>query len=155
MDLAIRAIVLYAFVFFLTRVVGRRELSSLQPFDLILLIVLGDSIQQGLTQDDYSVTGAIIVVGTIAALQVATSYASFRIPRLRPALDGLPIVVVEGGKRSRRTCTASGSPSMTWPRGCGSSRSPRSTRFSGPCSRRAARSASSRSPPKLPACLCI
>ena len=98
MDLAIRAIVLYAFVFFLTRVVGRRELSSLQPFDLILLIVLGDSIQQGLTQDDYSVTGAIIVVGTIAALQVATSYVSFRIPRLRPALDGLPIVVVEDGK---------------------------------------------------------
>ena len=98
MDLAIRAIVLYAFVFFLTRVVGRRELSSLQPFDLILLIVLGDSIQQGLTQDDYSVTGAIIVVGTIAALQVATSYVSFRIPRMRSTLDGLPIVVVEDGK---------------------------------------------------------
>jgi len=98
MDLAIRAIVLYAFVFFLTRVVGRRELSSLQPFDLILLIVLGDSIQQGLTQDDYSVTGAMIVVGTIASLQVATSYVSFRIPFLRPVLDGLPIVVVEDGK---------------------------------------------------------
>jgi uncharacterized membrane protein YcaP (DUF421 family) len=98
MDLAIRAIVLYAFVFILTRVVGRRELASLQPFDLILLIVLGDSIQQGLTQDDYSVTGAFIVVGTIAILQVATSYLSFRIPPLRPVLDGLPIVVVEDGK---------------------------------------------------------
>jgi uncharacterized membrane protein YcaP (DUF421 family) len=98
MDLAIRAIVLYTFVFILTRVVGRRELSSLQPFDLILLIVLGDSIQQGLTQDDYSVTGALIVVGTIAILQVATSYVSFRVPRLRPVFDGLPIVVVEDGK---------------------------------------------------------
>jgi uncharacterized membrane protein YcaP (DUF421 family) len=98
MDLAIRAVILYAFVFLLTRVVGRRELSSLQPFDLILLIVLGDSIQQGLTQDDYSVTGALIVVGMIAILQVATSYLSFRIPRLRPILDGLPIVVVEDGK---------------------------------------------------------
>ena len=98
MDLAIRAIVLYAFVTVLTRVVGRRELSSLQPFDLILLIVLGDSIQQGLTQDDYSVTGAMIVVGTIAVLQVATSYASFRVPFLRPVLDGQPIVVVEDGK---------------------------------------------------------
>ena len=84
MDLAIRAIVLYAFVFFLTRVVGRRELSSLQPFDLILLIVLGDSIQQGLTQDDYSVTGALIVVGMIAALQVGTSYLSFRSRGARP-----------------------------------------------------------------------
>jgi uncharacterized membrane protein YcaP (DUF421 family) len=98
MDLALRSIALYAFVFVLMRVVGRRELSSLQPFDLVLLIVLGDSIQQGLTQDDYSVTGAAIVVGTIAALQVLTSYLSFRLPALRPVLDGLPIVVVEDGR---------------------------------------------------------
>jgi uncharacterized membrane protein YcaP (DUF421 family) len=98
MDLAIRAVVLYVFVFVLTRVVGRRELSSLQPFDLILLIVLGDSIQQGLTQDDYSVTGALIVVGTIAVLQVVSSYISFRLPALRPVMEGLPIVVVEDGK---------------------------------------------------------
>jgi uncharacterized membrane protein YcaP (DUF421 family) len=102
MDLAIRAVVLYAFVFLLTRVVGRRELSSLQPFDLILLIVLGDAIQQGLTQDDYSITGAAIVVGTIASLQVLTSYASFRLPFLRPVLDGQPIVVVEDGKPIER-----------------------------------------------------
>jgi uncharacterized membrane protein YcaP (DUF421 family) len=98
MDLVLRAVVIYVLIFVVTRVMGRRELSSLAPFDLILLIILGDAIQQGLTQDDYSVTGAIIVVGTIAALQVATSYVSFRIPRLRPALDGLPIVVVEDGK---------------------------------------------------------
>jgi uncharacterized membrane protein YcaP (DUF421 family) len=98
MDLALRAIVLYAFVLVLTRVIGRRELSSLEPFDLVLLIVLGDAIQQGLTQDDYSVTGAIIVISTIAALQVLTSYVSFRIPFLRPVLDGEPIVVVEDGK---------------------------------------------------------
>jgi uncharacterized membrane protein YcaP (DUF421 family) len=102
MDLAIRSVVLYVFVFVLTRVVGRRELSSLQPFDLILLIVLGDSIQQGLTQDDYSVTGAIIVVGTIAVLQVATSYLSFRLPSLRPVLEGEPIVLVEDGKPIER-----------------------------------------------------
>jgi uncharacterized membrane protein YcaP (DUF421 family) len=98
MDLAIRAIVLFFFVFTVTRVIGRRELSSLEPFDLILLIVLGDAIQQGLTQDDYSVTGAFIVIGVIAALQVLVSYVSFRMPKLRPVLDGEPIVVVEDGK---------------------------------------------------------
>ena len=97
MDLAIRALVLYAFVFILTRVVGRRELSSLQPFDLILLIVLGDSIQQGLTQDDYSVIGAVIAVATIATLQVGTSYLSFRSKRARRVLEGLPIVLIERG----------------------------------------------------------
>jgi uncharacterized membrane protein YcaP (DUF421 family) len=98
MDLALRAIVLYFFIFFLTRVLGRRELSSLEPFDLILLIVLGDSIQQGLTQDDYSVTGALIVMGMFAILQVGLSYLNFRFPRLRPLLDGNPLVIVEDGK---------------------------------------------------------
>jgi uncharacterized membrane protein YcaP (DUF421 family) len=97
MDIALRAIFLFFFVYLLTRVIGRRELSSLEPFDLILLIVLGDAIQQGLTQDDYSVTGAVIVVGTLAGLQVIVSYLSFRLPRLRPLLDGEPIVIVEDG----------------------------------------------------------
>jgi uncharacterized membrane protein YcaP (DUF421 family) len=98
MDIALRGIALFFFVYLLTRVIGRRELSSLQPFDLILLIVLGDAIQQGLTQDDYSVTGAMIAVGTMAALQVLTSYLSFRFPRARRVLDGEPIVVVQDGR---------------------------------------------------------
>jgi uncharacterized membrane protein YcaP (DUF421 family) len=98
MDLAIRATFLFFFVFLLTRIIGRRELSSMEPFDLILLIVIGDAIQQGLTQDDYSVTGALIVVGTFAILQVMTSLASYHFPRLRPALDGEPIIVVQDGK---------------------------------------------------------
>jgi uncharacterized membrane protein YcaP (DUF421 family) len=88
---------LFAFVFLLTRVIGRRELSSLEPFDLILLIVLGDAIQQGLTQDDYSVTGAIIAIGTIAALQVLTSYFSYRFRWARRVLDGEPIVIIQDG----------------------------------------------------------
>jgi uncharacterized membrane protein YcaP (DUF421 family) len=98
MDLVLRAIVLYAFVFGLTRIIGRRELASLQPFDLILLIVLGDAIQQGLTQDDYSVTGAVLVIGTLALLQVFTSVLSFHFKPLRPILEGEPIIVVEDGE---------------------------------------------------------
>ena len=98
MDLVLRAVVTFFFIFLLTRVIGRRELSSLEPFDLILLIVLGDAVQQGLTQDDYSVTGAITVITTFAILQVLLSYLNFRVPRLRPLLDGEPIVVVQDGK---------------------------------------------------------
>jgi uncharacterized membrane protein YcaP (DUF421 family) len=97
-DLVLRAIFLYFFVFLITRVIGRRELSSMAPFDLILLIVAGDAIQQGLTQDDYSVTGAVIVVGTFSLLQLGTSYMSFRFQRLRPLLEGEPIVIVQNGK---------------------------------------------------------
>jgi uncharacterized membrane protein YcaP (DUF421 family) len=98
MDLAIRTAVIFFFIFLLMRIVGRRELSSLEPFDLILLVVLGDSVQQAVTQDDYSVTGAFIVVSTIALLQVFVSYLNFRVPRLRAVLDGEPIVVVQDGK---------------------------------------------------------
>jgi uncharacterized membrane protein YcaP (DUF421 family) len=98
MDLAVRTAVIFFFIYLLMRIVGRRELSSLEPFDLILLVVLGDSVQQAVTQDDYSVTGAFIVVATIALLQVFLSYLNFRVPRLRPILDGEPIVMVQDGK---------------------------------------------------------
>jgi uncharacterized membrane protein YcaP (DUF421 family) len=98
MDITLRGAALFLFMYLLTRVIGRRELSSLQPFDLILLIVLGDTIQQGLTQDDYSVTGAVIAVGTIAGLQVLTSWSTFRFPRLRRVLNGHPIVLVQDGR---------------------------------------------------------
>jgi uncharacterized membrane protein YcaP (DUF421 family) len=98
MDIAVRSIVLYGFIVFVMRVMGRRELSSLTPFDLILLIIAGDALQQGLTQDDYSVTGAVIAVGTIASMQVLTSYVSFRSAKARKVLEGDPIVLVERGK---------------------------------------------------------
>jgi uncharacterized membrane protein YcaP (DUF421 family) len=98
MDIALRAVFLYAFVVFLIRVMGRRELSSLSAVDLVLLIVLGDAIQQGLTQDDYSVTGAVIAISTIAAVQVFSSYVSFRSRRVRRVLEGEPIVIVQDGK---------------------------------------------------------
>jgi uncharacterized membrane protein YcaP (DUF421 family) len=97
MDLVLRTAVVFAFLLVLTRVIGRRELSSLEPFDLILLIVLGDAVQQGLTQDDYSLTGAILVVGTFAVLQVAVSWVGYRFPRVRPVLEGEPIIVVQDG----------------------------------------------------------
>ena len=98
MDIVLRATFLYAFVILLVRVIGRRELSSMTPFDLILLIVLGDAIQQGLTQDDYSVTGAVLAISTIATLQVFTSYLSFRSRKARKLFQGEPIVLVEHGE---------------------------------------------------------
>ena len=98
MDLVLRAVVVFGFVLLLTRVIGKRELGSLQPIDLILLIVLGDALQQGLTQDDYSLTGALLVVSTIAILQVFVSWLAFRFPRSRPILEGEPIIVVHDGE---------------------------------------------------------
>ena len=98
MDIVLRAAVLYFFIVLVTRIVGRRELSSLSALDLILLIVLGDAVQQGLTQDDYSVTGAMIAVATIASLQVFTSYLSFSSQKASKVLEGLPMVLIDRGR---------------------------------------------------------
>jgi uncharacterized membrane protein YcaP (DUF421 family) len=97
MDIVLRTILVFAVLLLLTRVIGRRELSSLQPFDLILLIILGDAVQQGLTQDDYSLTGAFLVIFTFAVLQVFVSWIGYRFPKARPVLEGEPIVVVQDG----------------------------------------------------------
>ena len=102
MDVVLRAVIIYVVVFGFTRALGRRELSSLQPFDLILLIVIGDLIQSGVTQNDLSVTGVIMVLCTIGVLQVLTSYLGFRFRRIRPILQGEPIVLGENGKLIER-----------------------------------------------------
>jgi uncharacterized membrane protein YcaP (DUF421 family) len=97
MDVVIRAFVAFLFVMALTRLIGRRELSSLQPFDLILLIVIGDLIQQGVTQNDMSVTGLVLAIGLFGVLTLATSYLGFRFPRVRPILEPEPLILVEDG----------------------------------------------------------
>jgi uncharacterized membrane protein YcaP (DUF421 family) len=98
MDIVFRAAFVFALLYVLMRVIGRRELSTLEPFDLILLVVLGDLVQQGVTQDDYSVTGIMLAIGTIALLQLGVSFVNFKLPRLRPLLDGEPIILVQDGK---------------------------------------------------------
>jgi uncharacterized membrane protein YcaP (DUF421 family) len=102
MDIVLRASFAFFFVLLVTRIVGRRELSSLQPFDLILLVMIGDLVQQGVTQNDFSVTGLVLAAGTIAALTVFVSYSSFRFPLLRPVLDGEPVIVLEKGQPIKR-----------------------------------------------------
>jgi uncharacterized membrane protein YcaP (DUF421 family) len=98
MDLVLRAVVVFFLIFGITRVVGRRELGKLEPFDLIMLIVIGDLVQQGVTQSDNSVTGAFLVIAVICVLTVAMSYVGYRFPRTRPLLGGEPLVLVEDGK---------------------------------------------------------
>lgn len=102
MDLVLRTVVVFGFILMITRVIGRRELSGLEPFDLILLVVLGDLVQQGITQSDNSVVGTLIVIATISLLVFGVSAASYRFRRLRPVLEGEPIVLVENGRPIER-----------------------------------------------------
>jgi uncharacterized membrane protein YcaP (DUF421 family) len=102
MDLVLRAVFVYILILVVTRVVGRRELGEMEPFDLILLIVIGDLVQQGVTQSDQSLTGTTIVIATLSVLTVGTSYLGFRFRRLRPLLEGDPIVLIADGEVRER-----------------------------------------------------
>ncbi len=102
MDIVLRAAFLFVFVWAITRAVGRRELSTLEPFDLILLVVLGDLIQQGVTQNDFSVTGAMLAGGTIGLMTIVFSWLNFRSRRAGDVLEGDPVIIVERGKPIER-----------------------------------------------------
>jgi uncharacterized membrane protein YcaP (DUF421 family) len=102
MDLVLRATVVYLLILVVTRAVGRRELGQLGPADLILLVVIGDMVQQGVTQNDQSMTGTTIVISTLAVLTVAGGWLSFRFRRLRPLLEGDPIVLISEGEIQER-----------------------------------------------------
>ncbi len=102
MDLVIRATVIFSFILLTTRIAGRRELSDLKPFDLILLVVLGDLVQQGITQSDESVTGTLIVISTITLLSVTVSWLSFRSRIVRALTGGLPTILVQDGRPIER-----------------------------------------------------
>ena len=98
MEIILRSTVLYFFLWAITRGVGKRELSEMTAFELILLVTMGDLIQQGATQEDMSLTGAGLAVGTLALWITVFAYLSWRFRRLRPALEGVPVIVIRDGR---------------------------------------------------------
>ena len=98
MDVIVRAAVVYVFVSLVLRALGKRELGELTAFELVLLFVIGDLVQQSITQNDTSITGAVLAISTIALLILAQSYVVFRWKRTRPVLEGEPVVIVHEGR---------------------------------------------------------
>lgn len=98
MDIVLRAAVAYVFIIFLLRIIGRRELSTLAPSDLVLLVVMGDLVQNGVTQSDQSVTGVFLAVSTFALLTVAVSVMSYKSRRVHTLVQGAPLILVQDGK---------------------------------------------------------
>ena len=98
MELVVRATVLFFVIWIVTRGLRRRALAELSPFEMILLVVIGDIVQQGITQEDYSVTGAILVLATFATWISLFTWISYRFPRAERVLEGIPLVVVQDGK---------------------------------------------------------
>ena len=98
MEIIVRAAAIYFFVWVVTRSIGKRQLSELSAFQLILLVTIGDLVQQGVTQDDRSITGAFLAVATIAALVAISSGISYFWPKSRHVLEGMPVIVIRDGR---------------------------------------------------------
>ena len=98
MDIVIRSLVIFLLLWIVIRVSGKRELAQLSAFDLILLVTVGDLVSQGVVQEDYSLTAAVIAVSTFAIAGIALARLGFWVPRVRPFLAGVPRVVVRDGE---------------------------------------------------------
>lgn len=98
MDIVIRATVIFFALYVLVRMLGKRELAQLTPFELLVLVVTGDLIQQGVTHNDFSLTGAILAVATFAFWASVLSWMTYLSRRAERFLDGQPRVIVRGGK---------------------------------------------------------
>jgi uncharacterized membrane protein YcaP (DUF421 family) len=97
MEIVLRAAVVFIFLWVVTRAVGRSTLGELSTFELLLYVTMGDLVQQGVTQQDYSVTGAVLAVGTFATLTVALSWTQWRFPRSRDLISGRAALVIRDG----------------------------------------------------------
>jgi uncharacterized membrane protein YcaP (DUF421 family) len=97
MEIVLRAAAVYGILWLLLRAMGKRELAEVTAFELVILVVLGDIIQQGVTQEDMSITGAALAVSTMGLLAVASSVVGERFPRARRVLEGKPSLVVRHG----------------------------------------------------------
>jgi uncharacterized membrane protein YcaP (DUF421 family) len=97
MDIVFRAALVFLFLWVITRVVGRTTLGELSTFELLLYIVMGDLIQQAVTQQDYSLFSAVLAIGVFALMTIGLSYASWRWPALRTLIRGTPVLVLQRG----------------------------------------------------------
>ena len=98
MEIVLRTSVIFVFLLVLTRGMKRRTLADMAPFELLLLVTVGDVVQQGITQEDYSVTGAVLAVSTMALWITVLSYITWRSPRVAAVVDGVPLVIVQHGQ---------------------------------------------------------
>ena len=101
METVVRAAVVFLVLWAITRVVGRSTLGELSSFELIVFITMGDLVQQGVTGQDSSVTGAILAVGTMASLTIILAWFNARSRRLHAIVTGRPVVVVTRGVTDR------------------------------------------------------
>ena len=93
----LRAIAIYVMVMVLVRVSGKRAVGQFTPFDLVLLILIGNAVQNGLNGGDNSITGALVLAGCLIALNYAVAFLTSRYQRIEHVVEGVPKVIARDG----------------------------------------------------------
>lgn len=94
----IRGSVIYLFIFVVVRLIGKKKLGELAPFDLVLLLIMSESIQNAIIGDDHSITAGLICVSVLGLLNVIINNLSFRYRWFEKIIDGQPEVIILNGK---------------------------------------------------------
>jgi uncharacterized membrane protein YcaP (DUF421 family) len=98
MHTVFRGLAVYVFLLLVFRIAGKRTLAETTTFDLVLLLILSETIQQALVDNDSSMTSGFLLVLTLVTLNVLFSMLKVRYPSFERWIDGLPVIVVENGK---------------------------------------------------------
>ena len=106
MNTVFRAAVVYAILLIIFRIAGKRTLTQITTFDLVLTLIISEAIQQALVDNDNSLTNAFILVITLVSLDIGLSMLTERSKRLDRIVDGLPVIILEQGEvvRDRMRC---------------------------------------------------
>lgn len=96
----VRAALVYVFLLAVFRVAGRRTLAQVTTFDLILVLIIGDAMQQAIIGNDFTLTAGLLAVSTLLLLDVALARAKYRWPVVDAIVDGLPLPLIVAGTRN-------------------------------------------------------
>ena len=97
-ELVLRALVIYLFLIFLLRISSKRQIGELSPFDLVLLLIISNGVENAMNGGDESLLGGIILASTLIAINYGMGLLSYKNKRLEKFIDGRPQVLVHEGK---------------------------------------------------------
>ncbi|MCK6592815.1 MAG: DUF421 domain-containing protein [Polyangiaceae bacterium] len=98
LEVAVRVVIIYVFLLVLLRLSGKKEFAQLEPMDLLIMLILSETVSPALTDDDTSLPVAFVAAGTLAGLTVLTSYITFRFRKAEKIIQGSPNILIKDGK---------------------------------------------------------
>lgn len=101
MDTVIRALCVYFFLLVVLRISGKRTLANMTPFDFVLVLILSETVQQAMIDDDNSITNAVLLVTTLIGVDVLLSLLKGRFPAMERLMDSTPVVIIQDGELKR------------------------------------------------------